>query len=309
MKKLQKKVALMKKMGMFRRDDTRFTVKRASTGEELENAYRLVHDMFVEKHYIDEQEGGIRLRVLEAFPEMATFVCEDDGKTVAVMSVVVDSADMGLPSDAGFKQELDELRSQKRRVCEFTNLAVDGRYWRSNAFTALTQACYAQAMAWGCDDIFIAISPGHASFFEEVLGFDHHGDERNYSEEKEDIVQGKRLNLRTIRPRWREMDRLLEDQAFIHDYYCESNPYHSRIADWARAARSEFLKIETLNHLFVECSDFFSHCNDVELQAVIQRWGSRLFNQVYYGIRNTEAIGGLELVAPPEPKLAKVASA
>jgi hypothetical protein len=281
--RLAKQVALFRRMGMFGVDDRTIVVRRAVTLEDLSAAYALVHDVFVDKGYIDPRPGRIRVRAFEALPRMATFVAERDGMLAGVMSIVPDSADLGLPSDQGFHQELDRLRDERRRICEITNLAVRPEYRRSNAFPELTRACFAQALAWDQDDIFIAISPGHAPFFEEILQFDPWGDERSYSADKDDIVQGKRMDLRQIAERWRETDRRLGGDAFLHDYYYDRNPYHGYIPPWAVVARRLFLSAESLRHLFVERSGLLESCTEEEREAIRRRWGDALFDAVCCG--------------------------
>jgi len=280
--KLAKKVALLKRMGMSAEGDTSVIVRRAITGHELERAYELVHQVFVEKGYIHPEMKGIRIRPFEALPEMATFVAQTEGEVVGVMSIVPDSPDFGLPSDHAFAAELDAFRLRGRRVCEISNLAVDPAYWRSNVFPELTRACFAHALAWGCDDMFIAISPGHAQFFEDVLQFSHAGDARNYAAGKDDIVEGKCMDLRTIERRAMDVDRQLGDQAFLHRHYFTNNPYHACVGPWARIARQAFLKPETLRALFIERTGLLEHCSPEQRDGLCHRWGTLVFDAVYH---------------------------
>jgi hypothetical protein len=277
--KLVKKVALLKRLGLFD-PNSPVTVRRAVSRKDLQAAYQLVHSAFVEKGYIEPRPGGLRIRTFETLPEMATFVAELEQEIIAVMSIVPDSEAMGLPSDGAFGQEIDSLRRSGRRVCEITNLAVVGQHRRSNAFPELTRACFAQALAWQCDDIFIAISPGHAAFFEGVLQFEPFGDQRSYSAEKEDVVEGKRLDLGTIDERWRQADRDLGDGAFLHDYYFKHNSYHHCVRRWSSVARRAFLEPELLRELFVEQSGFLQRCRPEVLEAICRCWGDAVFDQV-----------------------------
>lgn len=286
----RKKVALLKRMGLFNSADTEIKVRRAMTERDLRAAYGLVHDVFVESGYIDPQPHGIRLRPFEAIPETATFVADVDGEIVAVMSIVEDDEDLGLPSDKAFGKELDALRREGRRLSEITNLAVGKAYRRSNAFSELTRACFAQALWWGCDDIVIAISPGHAAFFQDVLQFDPMGDQRSYSSDKLDIVEAKRMDLREIEKRWKEADRLLGDDAFLIDYYYRENPYHARVGPVATLAKRAFLDPERLRRLFAAPHNFLDTFTAEQRQALCRRWGQGLYAEVYYGHRPELAI-------------------
>ena len=282
--RLKKQVALLRKMGMFNPADETFAIRRAHTAADLEAAYRLVHDSFVEKGYINQQPGGMRIRPYEMVPQTATFICEhkERGEIVAVMSVVVDSLDMGLPSDHAFQDELDELRSQGRRVCEFTNLAVAGKYWRSNAFTALTQACHAQAKFTNCDNIFIAISPGHAQFFESILGFERRGEPRDYGCDKKDIVQGQCLDLHTVADRFVAIDTELDEQGFLYDYYFGKNPYDKLVCSWEESATPDLDNARQFHRLLSITARSYKPkssqpYNKMELSAIRNRWGDKFF--------------------------------
>jgi N-acyl amino acid synthase FeeM len=279
-KVLEKRIGLCKRMGLFGAAEAGVTVTRAISASDLEAAYRLVHDVFAEKGYIDAMDGGIRLRAFEGAVEMATFIARDGDQVVAVMSIVPDHPDFGLPSDEAFREEIGALRNAGRRVCEITNLAVKGEYRRSSAFTDLTRACFAQARAWHSDDIFIAISPGHAMFFEGVLQFDACGDQRSYSADKMDVVEGKRLDLHEVDSRWADVDRALGDAAFLSTFYYDSNPYHDLVVPWAEQAKRAFLTVGLLRRLFVDCSGILHRCGDDVLEVFRRTWGNELFSRV-----------------------------
>lgn len=277
----EKRIGLCRKMGLFGAIEEGVTVARAITAAELEAAYELVHDVFVEKDYIPPMPGGIRLRPFEGVPRMATFVARDRGRVVGVMSIVPHHPELGLPSDQAFCKEIGELRAAGRQVCEITNLAVKGQYRRSSAFTELTRACFAQALAWKCDDVFIAISPGHAMFFEGVLQFDSCGDQRSYSAEKMDIVEGKRLDLREVSERWADVDAVLGENALLVRYYLTDNPYHQRVGPWAEVAEIAFLQPQLLRRLFVERSGLLDRLGEEALAILRREWGAGLFRMVW----------------------------
>ena len=278
--KLAKKVALLKRMGMFAEGDTSVIVRRAIAGHELERAYELVYQVFVEKGYIDPEMKGIRIRPFEALPEMATFVAETDGQVVGVMSIVPDSSDFGLPSDQAFDAELGVLRRQGHRVAEVTNLAIATEYRRSSVFTELARAIHAHAVAMDYDDIFIAISPGHVGFFRDILQFDNWGDARDYSAGKEDVVVGMRWNMRTLEDRFLQADAVLNDEAFLADHFYRNNACHGLVRAWAALAKRSLLDPAALCRLFTERTDLLEHCSPEQLDGLRRRWGAPVFEAV-----------------------------
>jgi hypothetical protein len=276
----KRRLALLRRSGLFNSSPEGIEIRRATYLEDFLGAYSLVYRTFVREGYINERRVGLRLRIFEALPEMATFIATADGHLAAVMSVVADSPDLGLPSDHCFKPELDELRRQGRKVCEITNLAVDERYRNSTTFPELTRVVFAQALAEGCDDVFIAISPGHARFFEEVLQFDPCGDQRDYGDEKKDLVEGKRMDLRLIRRRFVQTDQQLGTDALLENYFFTASAYHALVRNWTVASAEAFTDVQLLCELFIDRSSLLSRATPEQRAALRQRWGEAIFDQV-----------------------------
>lgn len=295
-----RRVAHFRRAGLFSQNPVGFTVSRAMTLDEYWQAYRLVHDCYIERGYIEPYPGGVRIRSFEAMPEMATFVAKVDGRVVAVTSVLMDSPELGLPSDRVFGDELRELRDASRRVVEITNLAVHPDYRKTNVFSELTRCCLTHAMAIKYDDLFIAISPEHARFFKEVLLFESHGDKRDYSDTVKDIVVGMRLNLRTLQGRTIETDVVLREEAFLHDFYFARNPYHEYVRRWAIRAAGTFCDADLLRELFIIRSGLFGRLSHREMAAVRQRWGEETWRDVFDFKAAGRGAAGADEIAPPE---------
>jgi hypothetical protein len=282
--RLSKKVALFKRLGFIDPVAHRIRTRRAITLEDLEVAYALVHEVFLEKGYIDPTPGNVRLRPFEAMPEMATFVAEIEGQIVGVMSIVPDSPDMGLPSDKAFHSELGQLRAKGRKVSEVTNLAIHKDYRNSGVFLSLAQPIVAHALSAGYDDIFIAISPGHARFFEEVLQFEPWGDERDYGgSEKADFVEGKRWDMHALEGLLIAADQELGDEPFLYKHFFTENVSHQYVRPWSIIAARVFKDQVGLRKLFVERSRFLDRCSPDQLAAIRARWGGPLFDEVTVG--------------------------
>lgn len=277
--RIRRRIDRFRRAGMFGSGSS-VTIERATTAEDLIEAYRLVHDVFVQRDYILPQTGGMRIRPVEALPEMATFIARAEGKIVAVMSIVPDTAEFGLPSDKAFQDELDSLRAQGRRISEITNLAVDPSYRNGAIFLELTRVILAYGVSMGYDDGFVSISEEHAIFFDSVLGFDPFGERRNYGAETEDYVVGMRLNAHEHEAKLRRMDDALGDGAFLHDWFYAKNPYFELAAQWNEAATREFLKPALLGRLFADESRFLERCDESVLAGLRLHWGSWLLDVV-----------------------------
>lgn len=276
-----RRMALLRRAGLFGTDTKGAVVRRAVSAADLAAAYRLVHDAFVEKGYILPQPSGLRLRVTEALPQTATFIAEADGRVVGVQGIAVDSDELGLPSDAVFRSEIDALRIGGRRVCEATNQAVAVDYRKTAVPTEMMRCMFAHALSIGCDELITTVSPGHARFF-GLLGFEQVSPVRSYSAELDDPVVVMRVNVGDLIERAAQAADDQDDAAlFIRTRCLEDNPYRLRVNDWTAAAAETFADPVALRELFVTQGDLAAHCTTEELAAVSRQWGPVVFGQVF----------------------------
>lgn len=272
-----RKLWLLKRSGLFGSDTKGVRIGRACTVADLRKAYKLVHDIYLGRGFIDPEPAGMRLRIFETTPDMATFVAKlDNGQVVGVLSIVADGEDFGLPSDVAFKAELDQLRATGARLCEATNQAVAEEYRKSAVPTELMRCAVAHFIRAGFDETIATVSPSHNSFY-ELLGFREIGGERSYSKEYNDPVVALSMDVEHYR---RAPIGLNETEQFVHRFLAGENPYITRVAEWAKQARRQFLDADLLSQLFVTERNFIKDCSPAELAALHRRWGSTLFSEV-----------------------------
>ncbi|MGZ3181057.1 MAG: N-acyl amino acid synthase FeeM domain-containing protein [Telluria sp.] len=106
-----------------------------------------------------------------------TLYAETGGMTVGTMSLCMDR-DAGLPADENFRDKLDELRAQGRRMCEPSRLAIDKGVTK-RVFASLIHISYIYAHnIHGFTDYVIEVNPRHVMFYKRMLGFHDFGGER-----------------------------------------------------------------------------------------------------------------------------------
>lgn len=279
-KRESRRLGLLKRMGLFA-ENPEVEIARAVTVENLSEAFRLVHDVFVQEHYIRPQESGMRIRAYEALPSTATFVALLRDQVVGVQSLVLDDTELGVPSDESFRQELDAIRGPGRRLCEATNEAVVEACRRSPVPTELMRCMFAQALASGCHELITTVSPGHAKFY-VLLGFEQISPVRSYSRELNDPVVVLRMPLDRMRERVAGIISRgdADDEAFLKSYYIDENPYLSFIEEWASDAEAAFRDTSLLRDLFVDRGQVLPWCTDQEREAVRRAWGEDLYQAV-----------------------------
>ncbi|MEA3210067.1 MAG: hypothetical protein QOE70_3124 [Chthoniobacter sp.] len=271
-----RKLWILKRSGLFGNNTKGAGIERACTLEDLRKAYRLVHDVYLGTGFINAEPAGMRLRIFETTSETATFVAKLDGRVVGVLSVVGDSPELGLPSDAAFKPELDALRAIGARLCEVTNQAVAEEYRKSAVPTELMRCALAHVTKFGYDETIATVSPSHNGFY-ELLGFRELGSERTYSKKLHDPVVALGMDVNQHR---QPPGDLNETEQFIHHFLTRDNRFFEHVGEWARQARQTFLNADLLQQLFVTERNFLGECSPEELLVLQRRWGQELFAAV-----------------------------
>lgn len=79
----------------------------------------------------------------------------------------------GLPADAAYADELDQLRRQGRRLCEPGSLAVDAAALGSKPLlAALFHLGYMYVLnIQGHTDVLMQVNPRHSAFYQRMMGF------------------------------------------------------------------------------------------------------------------------------------------
>ena len=84
-----------------------------------------------------------------------------------------------LSADEAFAPEVELLRSQGRRLCEFTKLAVDPLVGTKRVLASLFHVAYIVAhRIRGHDMLLIEVNPRHVRYYERMLGFSVLSEER-----------------------------------------------------------------------------------------------------------------------------------
>ena len=275
----ERKLQMLRRSGLFSEDLKGAKIERACGIDDLRNAYRLVHDVYLGTGFIDPEPSGMRLRIFETNPDTATFVAKVGDRVVGVLSVVVDSEDLGLPSDCAFKPELDRLRATGAKLCEVTNQAVAEEFRKSGVSTELMRCAIALALDAGCHEAVAAVSPSHNGFY-DLLGFRQVGSQRSYSEKIYDPVIAVSLEVTQYRRRQPARGPIAQ---FMYDFLTEGNQFLSCVAEWAKEAKAHFMNPALLHELFVNERNFIGECSPEELAFLHRRWGEELFEAVTSG--------------------------
>jgi hypothetical protein len=140
--------------------------------------FRQAAGTLVEKRYGDRGYETASSAAQPRDPHLFSFVAYDEGKLVGTVSIRFDS-EKGLSADELYKDEIDVLRKEGCKVCEFTRLAVDELTVSKPVLAGLFHTTYLYAAAvHGYNFAVIEVNPRHVGFYRRALAFEPIGPER-----------------------------------------------------------------------------------------------------------------------------------
>lgn len=145
-------------------------IKLAETEDELTEAFRVLHDSYVQSNFSSAQSSGLRLIKQFSAPTTCIIVAKWNHQVVGTLSVVVDGP-MGLPMESEF--DLSVLRSRSLRFGEISSLAIKKEF-RHNKDILLLMFNFYLWMARDylqLDAAVIAVDPAWTSFYQGLFFF------------------------------------------------------------------------------------------------------------------------------------------
>ena len=147
--------------------------KLAETQTELEQAFAVLHDAYVEEGYMDPHPSGMRVTKYHALPTTSVLIAKDTriDKVVATISIVRNTA-LGLPLDSVFS--LDDIKSSQRHFAEVSSLAIRKEYRRDpyDMLWPLLRYFYLYLRnAMRIDAYIIGVNPSWHDLYTGILGF------------------------------------------------------------------------------------------------------------------------------------------
>ena len=156
----------------FAHEDREFRIRLANTEERRESANILINKMYSWRGY---DNAGIN----ESNPNRITIIASGaDDEVIGTISIGLDSP-AGLFADEMYNAELEVLRKQGRRICEFNKLAIDTKIKSKRILSSLLHVAYLYPHGiFGHTDGVLEVNPRHVKFYERMMGFTQIGPER-----------------------------------------------------------------------------------------------------------------------------------
>lgn len=148
------------------------TFKVAESSEEMEQAFRIIHDGYVERQIIKEESSKMRITKYFALPTTTMIICKHNNQVIATCSVIQDSK-FGLPTDE--YRDLDQFRKKDMKLVEVSGLAIAKSWRHQKGQLMIPLSKYMWEYVYHCikaDAIVISTAPFAKDFYRGLFLFD-----------------------------------------------------------------------------------------------------------------------------------------
>lgn len=161
------------------------TYKIADCRQEREDAFRLIHDVYVSAGLMTPNPARMRVTSFHLLPTTDLFVAYHKKTVIYTMTLIGDDS-LGMPLEEVYGPEVQQRRTESSLYfAEVSCLAAKQGYFPRkqmfHVFVNLAALLVQSARENGVDRLVIACHPRHARFYQSFLGFQQIGGRRVYS--------------------------------------------------------------------------------------------------------------------------------
>ena len=191
-------------------DSCAITFKIAQSTEEIEKAYELVWDSYVQAGLQSDTGDKIRFTKYHLLPdtriliaihhpelekEKPDFSKLDEGSTIIGTLTIVTDSSVGLPMEDICGNNIKELRKEGHRLIEVTSLAINPDYRKHNIAMYLYKLMFEFVRHKNATDVACSVTKKHLSFYRRMLLFRPIGDVKKYAAANQLETQCHILNI------------------------------------------------------------------------------------------------------------------
>jgi len=214
--------------------DRRYRAFFAKERKDFQQAFSLVYKKYLAYDLIRPNEKEIFYTPYQALPESRVCLAHKIGseKITSTATIVIDNH-LGLPSDSTYPNELQNLRSQGRKLAEITCLAAERDFCYRNGLLFVLRLLYRYARQKGVTDFVISIHPKHRDFYEKIFLFEPIGPLRPYKNLYSAPAILERLDLTTVKERYYKIYGHFPEGKIFADFFLKLT-YFSDILELSR---------------------------------------------------------------------------
>lgn len=198
-------------------------IKIAETRDEFAQSFALVYKEYLDSGYIkNPHPSEMHFSVFNFLPETCVFIFRTYLTVISTLTQIFDTPLFGLPMDSLYKEELDVLRAQGRKITELSALATPKETRWCNLMVFLSRTMFEYSRINAVDDICIMVNPKHVSFYKTMFLFEDFGPEKFYAGVGAPAV-ALRMNMDEIEQKALENYRNIEMEGDMYSFFCKLN--------------------------------------------------------------------------------------
>lgn len=264
--------------------DPRLTFRIAKTREELSEAYRILHDCYIEMGYTKEEPSGMRIVKYFALPTTTTLIACFDDRVVGTLSIIRRTA-MGLPMESAFN--LDQALGSNQVIAEVSSLAIDSRFRQKRGALFLPFIKYLWeyiSQYMNLDGVVITVNPSMTDFYECFLDFKPLPKAKisHYNFANGHPGVGLYLDLKTAVERVKKIYNHRRPESNLYSYFCELKLSNFLLPDRLYYKASDpVMSPDMLEYFFIEKADILKNLSVNDLLELSSMYPEDGYKRVF----------------------------
>ncbi len=198
-------------------------IKIAETRDEFAQSFALVYQEYLASGYIkNPHPSQMHFSAFNFLPETCVFIFRTYLTVISTLTQIFDTPLFGLPMDSLYKDELDTLRAQGRKITELSALATPKETRWCNLMVFLSRTMFEYSRMSAVDDICIMVNPKHVNFYKTMFLFEDFGPEKFYAGVGAPAV-ALRIDMKNIERNLLEKYRDIQMDTNMYEFFCKLN--------------------------------------------------------------------------------------
>jgi hypothetical protein len=198
-------------------------IKIAETRDELSQSFALVYKEYLDSGYItNPHPSQMHFSVYNFLPSTCVFIFRSYLTVISTLTQIFDTPLFGLPMDCLYREELDSLRAQGRKITELSALATPREVRWCNLMVFLSRTMFEYSRMNDVNDICVMVNPKHVNFYKTMFLFEDFGPERFYAGVGAPAV-ALRLDMDNIEQNLLDKFRDVEIEVNMYEFFCKLN--------------------------------------------------------------------------------------
>lgn len=261
------KTPLLRKIVTFPKDiPNSIYFKVAETQEELEQAFKLLHEAYVKENLMSPHPSGMRITKYHTLPSTTTLIAVENNEVVGTVSLIRQSS-FGLPLSAIF--DISDV-APGSRLAEVSALAIKSKYLHQRGrilFPLLKFLFHYSQDYFGVSHFVIAVNPKWIDFYKSILVFKPLSEKivENYSFVNGAPAVGGILDLQKLPEVYYKAYAHKKKNKNLYSFFTELHRKNMEFPLRKKSIISDpMLSPELLQHFFIKSSECLKNMSPIE---------------------------------------------